>query len=130
MLSFGPNLDSIVYDLPDISGQLIKPLITLHCVCVISLPYKLSRNLGAYPTSLSEELYTQLDKPAHCKPKGGGDCRHYDFLGDRAPQFEDIQVKADGKVSFTVQSKAFKKESGLHVESTDFGKTWMVKSSN
>ena len=24
-------------DLPDISGQLIKPLITLHCVCAISL---------------------------------------------------------------------------------------------
>jgi hypothetical protein len=83
-----------------------------------------------YPTSLSEELYTQLDKPAHCKPKGGGDCRHYDFLGDRAPQFEGIQVKANGKVSFTVQSKAFKNDSGLHVESTDFGKTWMVKSSN
>ncbi len=85
---------------------------------------------GWYPASLSDELFTKVEKPSRCKPKGGADCRHYDFKDDRVPHFENIQVKTGGQVSFKVRSKAFSNEKGLHVESTDFGSTWIVKSIN
>ena len=85
---------------------------------------------GWYPASLSDELVTHIEKPSHCKPKGGADCRHYDFMGDRVPHFENIQVKTGGQVSFKVRSKALSNEKGLHVESTDFGSTLIVKSIN
>ena len=85
---------------------------------------------GWYPTSLSDELFTHIEKPSNCKPKGEADCRHYDFMGDRLPHYEKIQVKTGGHLSFTVRSKAFSSEKGFNVESTDFGSTWIVKSTN
>ena len=85
---------------------------------------------GWYPASLSDELFTQVEKPSHCKPNGEAGCRHYNFMGDRVPHFKNIQVKTGGQVAFKVRSKAFNNEKGLHVESTDFGSTWIVKSIN
>lgn len=79
---------------------------------------------GWYPTSLSEELIYPVLKPDFCAPRGKADCRHYDFQGERAPHFGDIQVSRQGAISFTVRSKAFRGEQTVRVHSTDFGKTW------
>lgn len=81
-----------------------------------------------YPTSLPEELIDPVEKPDLCAPKGKVDCRQYNFQGDRAPHFGDIQVNATGNISFTVRSKAFRDKQALHVHSTDFGRTWTVTS--
>lgn len=81
-----------------------------------------------YPTSLPEELIDQVVKPDLCAPKGKADCRHYDFQGDRAPHFGDIQVSRQGAISFTIRSKAFRGERTVRVHSTDFGRTWTFTS--
>ncbi len=79
-----------------------------------------------FPTSLPEELIDPVEKPDFCAPKGKADCRHYDFQGDRAPHFGDIQVSRQGAISFTVRSKAFRGERTVRVQSTNFGKSWDV----
>lgn len=81
-----------------------------------------------YPTSLPGELIDPVEKPDFCAPKGKADCRHYDFQGDRAPHFGDIQVSRQGAISFTVRSKAFRGERIVRVHSTDFGRTWTFTS--
>lgn len=77
------------------------------------------------PTTLPTELIDPVEKPDHCAPGGAADCRHYDFLGDRQPRFEDIRTDPTGRVSFSVRSKSFKADV-LRVDSDDFGKTWRV----
>ena len=79
---------------------------------------------GWYPTSLPEELIDPVEKPEHCAPRGTADCRHYDFLGDRAPRFEEILVSPQGNISFVVRSKAFRNDKAVGVRSKDFGRTW------
>lgn len=82
---------------------------------------------GWYPTSLSEDLIIPAEKPDYCKPRGNVDCRHYDFLGDRGPRFEEIRVMSQGSISFIVRSKAFRNGKSVQVQSTDFGKTWQTE---
>ncbi|MBT8372390.1 MAG: hypothetical protein HKO68_00255 [Desulfobacterales bacterium] len=82
--------------------------------------------LGWYPTSLPEELIDPAEKPDYCQPKGNADCRHYDFMGEREPHFEKIQVKSRGHISFIVRSKAIRKGQSVRVQSSDFGKTWQT----
>ncbi|HEY3326415.1 MAG TPA: hypothetical protein VGK14_04525 [Novimethylophilus sp.] len=79
-----------------------------------------------YPTALPADLIVPAEKPDYCAPKGKADCRHYDFLGDRAPSFEAIRANAQGTVSFLVRSKAFKGNRAMRVQSSDYGKTWTV----
>lgn len=79
---------------------------------------------GWYPTSLPENLIDAVEKPEQCAPRGTADCRHYDFLGDRAPRFDEIRVNRDGNLSFVVHSKAFRNQKAVSVQSMDFGRTW------
>ena len=76
-----------------------------------------------YPTSLPRDMIDTLAKPEWCAPKGTGDCRHYDFMGDRTPRFDSIEVRRDGRVGFTARSAAFK-AGAVRVESSDSGRTW------
>jgi hypothetical protein len=77
-----------------------------------------------YPTSLPEDLIAPAEKPDYCKPQGNVDCRHYDFLGDRRPRFEEIRVTPAGLISFVVYSTALRDNKAVRVQSTDFGHTW------
>ena len=79
---------------------------------------------GWYPTSLPNELIDAMEKPEWCAPKGTADCRHYDFLGDREPRFDEIQVTRAGSISFVARSKAFRNQQAMSVQSEDFGRTW------
>lgn len=79
---------------------------------------------GWYPTSLPEDLIVPAEKPDYCKPRGNVDCRHYDFLGEREPRFEEIRVNPNGHISFVVSSKALRHGKAVRVESIDSGKTW------
>ncbi|HYK05318.1 MAG TPA: hypothetical protein VE974_26445 [Thermoanaerobaculia bacterium] len=72
------------------------------------------------PVNLPQSLIDVRPKPAHCAE--GADCRHYDFMGERAPQYESISVTGD-TVSFIVRTPAIKSGS-LRVTSTDRGATW------
>lgn len=82
---------------------------------------------GWYPTSLSDDLIVPAEKPEYCAPRGTSDCRHYDFLGDREPRFEDILVSPHGTISFTVRSRAFRHSKAVQVTSMDFGRTWKTE---
>ena len=77
-----------------------------------------------HPTALPEEWIIPVEKPDHCKPKGRTDCRHLDFIGERAPRYDEIRATAGGRITFRVRSMAFKSAEVVQVESTDFGKTW------
>ena len=79
---------------------------------------------GWYPTTLPSELIDAMEKPEWCAPKGTADCRHYDFIGDREPRFDEIRVNRDGHISFIVRSKAFRSQKTIGVQSEDFGRTW------
>lgn len=79
-----------------------------------------------YPTMLPIEVVEPAVKPDYCAPKGTVDCRHYDFLGDRAPRFSDLRTTPLGGVSFAVRSTAFKNGRVFQVTSSDFGRTWSV----
>lgn len=81
---------------------------------------------GWYPTSLPEDLIVPADKPDHCRPRGEVDCRHYDFLGEREPRFDEVRVSSDGHISFVVRSKALRHGKAVRVESIDSGKTWQT----
>jgi hypothetical protein len=78
------------------------------------------RHWGA--TKLPIELIDQIEKPSHCA--GTGDCRHYDFEGDRAPQISDIRTEPSGRISFVARSKAFKDGAVFRIESHDYGRSW------
>jgi hypothetical protein len=80
-----------------------------------------------YPTSLPAELIDPVDKPDYCAPAGTGDCRNNDFLGDRQPRFERIEVRLDGRVAFVARSAAFRPNGAVRVESADSGRTWAVR---
>jgi hypothetical protein len=74
------------------------------------------------PVTLPESLINVAPKPAHCAE--GADCRHYDFMGERAPRYEAISVHGD-VVSFVVRTPAIK-GGALRVTSKDRGATWAV----
>ena len=75
-------------------------------------------------TKLPVDLIDQIEKPDHCAPKGTGDCRHYDFQGDRAPQVSDVRTEPSGRISFIARSKAFKDGAVFRIESQDSGRSW------
>jgi len=79
---------------------------------------------GWYPTLLPLQLIDQIEKPDWCAPKGGGDCRHYDFEGDRQVRIDDIKTDNLGNISFLARSKAFKDSSIFRIASSDYGRTW------
>ena len=79
---------------------------------------------GWYPSSLPADVIDPVEKPDYCRPKGTADCRNYDFMGDRAPRYEDFRVSPDGRIAFTARSKAFRDGKSVRVWSADFGKTW------
>jgi len=79
---------------------------------------------GWYPTLLPLQLIDQIEKPDWCAPKGGGDCRHYDFEGDRQVRIDDIKTDNLGNISFLARSKAFKDSATLRIASSDYGKAW------
>lgn len=76
------------------------------------------------PTTVPAEMIVPVEKPDFCKPKGLGDCRYYDFEGERAPQYEDITSDGAGALVFVVQAKAFKDNLRLKITTQDFGRTW------
>lgn len=80
-----------------------------------------------HPVSLPADLIDPVEKPDYCQPKGAADCRHYDFLDERAPRFEQIEVNPRGVVSFVVYSRAFRNPGGFRVRSADSGNTWQVE---
>lgn len=82
---------------------------------------------GWFPTDLPAEMIDSVEKPEWCRPKGTGDCRHYDFFGDRQARFEAIRVTPAGHVSFTVRSRAFKGGVAVAVTSEDQGRTWATR---
>jgi hypothetical protein len=79
-----------------------------------------------YPTALPAEMIDPVAKPDYCAPVGTGDCRNHDFLGDRMPRFERIEVLPDGRVAFVARSAAFRPNGAVRVESADSGRTWAV----
>lgn len=85
------------------------------------------RFAGWYPTSLPEHMIDPADKPEYCAPRGTADCRHYDFLGERAARFDELRAGANGEVSFVMRSSALREHGAVRVRSTDFGKTWTVE---
>jgi hypothetical protein len=79
-----------------------------------------------HPTALPAEMIDPVPKPDYCAPKGSADCRHYDFLGDRAPVFDDVTVSGDGRISFVARSTSIKPTGAARVESADSGRTWVA----
>jgi hypothetical protein len=79
-----------------------------------------------YPTALPAEMIDPVEKPDFCAPVGTGDCRNYDFLGDRTPRFEGIEVNPNGHVEFVARSAAFRPNGAVRVESADSGRTWSL----
>ena len=73
---------------------------------------------------LPSGMIDPVDKPSYCAPRGEADCRHYDFLGERQPQYDDIVLGDDGTLTFTVRSSAFKDIDALLVRTEDHGRTW------
>jgi hypothetical protein len=78
------------------------------------------------PTSLPPERIDPVPKPDYCAPKGDGDCRLFDFQGERAPRYDDIRVEEDGRVAFRVRTPALRGSGALRVTSSDFGRSWEV----
>jgi hypothetical protein len=78
------------------------------------------------PTSLPLERINPVAKPDHCAPKGTGDCRYYDFQGDRTPVYSEIAVTSDGGIEFFASSESFLPSRRIRVTSTDSGTTWQV----
>jgi hypothetical protein len=78
------------------------------------------------PTTLSPEMIDPVEKPAHCASQGTGDCRYYDYHGDREPVYDDIRVHSEGRILFIVRTRTFKDATGLAVSSEDAGETWKV----
>jgi hypothetical protein len=64
-----------------------------------------------YPTALPAEMVD----------------RNHDFLGERMPRFERIEVRPDGRVAFVARSAGFRPNGAVRVESADSGRTWAVK---
>jgi len=81
---------------------------------------------GWYPTLLPADMIDPVEKPEYCAPKGTADCRHYDFLDDRAPAFEQLEVRSDGRISFVARSKSIRPNGAVRAESPDSGRTWTV----
>ncbi len=81
---------------------------------------------GWYPTMLPADMIDPVEKPEYCAPRGTADCRHYDFLGDRAPTFERLDVRADGRITFVARSRSIRPAGAVRVESPDSGRTWTV----
>jgi hypothetical protein len=79
-----------------------------------------------YPTALPADMVDPVKKPDYCAPVGTGDCRNYDFLGERTPRFERIEVKSNGRVAFVARSAAFRPTGRVLVESADSGRSWEV----
>lgn len=77
-----------------------------------------------HPTMLPIEQIDTVQKPEWCAPKGTADCRHYDFLGERAPRYSDIRVDPSGIVEFTATSPAFRDGGVVRLRSADAGKSW------
>jgi len=76
-----------------------------------------------YPALLPADAIDPAPKPEWCsQPRV--DCRGFDFMGDRQPMYDDLQVDGDGRISFVVRSKAFKGGNALSVRSDDYGRTW------
>ncbi|HEX4859064.1 MAG TPA: hypothetical protein VFV17_08595 [Usitatibacteraceae bacterium] len=82
---------------------------------------------GWVPTDVPESMIEPAAKPDYCRPKGTADCRWHDFMGARAPRYEDIRVEPGGRIAFTVHSTAFRGAPLRRVHSEDFGRTWVVK---
>jgi hypothetical protein len=80
-----------------------------------------------YPTTLPPAMIDSAERPEWCAPAGTADCRNFDFFGDRAPQFEQIQVRPNGQVAFVALSAAFRPTGAVQVESADSGRTWSVR---
>jgi hypothetical protein len=80
-----------------------------------------------YPTTLPPAMIDSAERPEWCAPKGTADCRNFDFMGERAPRFEQIQVLPNGRVAFVVRSLGFRTRT-LTVESADSGRNWTVNS--
>ena len=70
------------------------------------------------------EMIDPVDKPSYCAPRGGADCRHYDYQGERQPRYDDIVLEDDGTLAFTVRTSAFKDIGALLVRTEDRGRTW------
>jgi hypothetical protein len=84
---------------------------------------------GWYPTQVPIEMVDQIEKPSHCAPQGGGDCRHYDFQGDRAAKIEELRISPDRAITFLALTPAF--NAGiLRIESADMGQTWTAEPVN
>lgn len=79
-----------------------------------------------YPTMLPREEIDTVAKPEWCAPVGTGDCRHYDFMGDRFPRYSDITIDPGGAIEFTATSAAFKGGGVLRIRSPDAGQTWLI----
>lgn len=79
------------------------------------------------PSRLPQTMIEPVEKPDSCAPDGPVDCRHYDFEGDRAPEYEQISIATKGQVAFTVKSKAFKRVEVLRVQTRNNGAVWHVK---
>ena len=67
-----------------------------------------------------------VEKPEWCAPAGTADCRNYDFMGERHPRFEEIEVRPSGQVTFVARTPALRPTGALRVESRDSGRTWTV----
>ena len=79
------------------------------------------------PGRLPQAMIDPVEKPDSCAPNGPVDCRHYDFEGDRAPEYEQISIATKGQVGFTATSKTFKGVELLRVQTRNNGAVWHVK---
>lgn len=80
------------------------------------------------PSILPREMIEPAQKPPNCAPLGQADCSYYDLLiGERKPIYTDVLVAADGTISFSVHSLAFKNKQVVYVQTQDFGKTWKTE---
>lgn len=79
------------------------------------------------PGRLPQALINPREKPDSCAPDGPVDCRHYDFEGEGAPVYKQIQVAGNGQVSFTASTPTFKGVESLHIETGNNGAVWHVE---
>ena len=79
------------------------------------------------PGRLPQAMISPLEKPDSCAPNGPADCRYYDFEGDRAPRYEQINVAGKDQVSFTARSPAFNNIELLRVQTRNNGAVWHVE---
>ncbi len=76
------------------------------------------------PAQLPGLFIDPVPKPDHCRPRGGADCRYYDFQNARRPVYQLAAVTPGGRLEFSVHTPALRHR--LRVATANAGRVWHV----